>query len=40
MKENFTRKEVIRLCSKAWLKNSNPENMLENFDKWVEKNVK
>jgi len=40
MKKYWTKKEVTRLCSKAWLKFPMNENMLENFDKWVEKNVK
>jgi hypothetical protein len=31
--KTFTRKEVVRLCSKAWLKTPNTENMLEEFDK-------
>ena len=36
---SWSREEVIRLCSRAWLKIPNDPNMLENFDKWVENNL-
>lgn len=36
----YTEQEVRRLVSKAWLIHPNPENMLEEFDQWFEKNKK
>jgi hypothetical protein len=38
-KTTWNRSEVIRLCNKAWLKNPNDPNMLENFDNWIENNL-
>jgi hypothetical protein len=33
----YSEEEVRILCSKAWLKQPNSPNMLEDFDKWFEK---
>lgn len=39
VKDSYSRKEVIRLCNKAWLKQPNTPNMLEEFNNWIEQNL-
>ena len=36
----YSEEEVRKLCSKAWLKQPNTPNMLEEFDRWFERNKK
>jgi len=37
---SYSEEELRKLCSKAWLKEPNTLNMLEEFDKWFNQNKK
>lgn len=39
VKDSWNKEEVIKLCSKAWLKTPNTPNMLEEFNKWIDINL-
>lgn len=39
VKESWSREEVVKLCQKCWLKQTNADNMLEEFNNWISENL-
>lgn len=39
VKDSWSREEVVKLCQKCWLKQPNTENILEEFNNWISKNL-